>query len=179
MPFAVRVHTMGDPGGNEFDAVLTWDLPYDAKLIAWSVDRLVPGANGVCVIPFARDAVPVRPRGSNFIVETPQGIWGAWLLKNDRAYAAIALPSPDQDLEDLCKGAVAAQGSIIGVLPEAINVVKVPPCCCLENSAVAAISNLNWLMSSKKRAHPGPLEYIRQRERDYNEYNKKEGHREI
>ena len=51
--------------------------------------------------------------------------------------------------------------------------VKVPPCYSTQNSAVAAISNLYWLMSSKKRAHPGPLEYMKQRERDYIEYNKK------
>lgn len=176
---AITDHIMGDEDGGEFDPVLTWDLPYDAKLIAWSVDRLIPSSNEVCVIPFSRDAAPTRPSGSNFIVETPRGIWGAWLLKNDKVYAAIALPSTDQAMETLCEDAVAAQGSVIGVLPDAVNVVKVPPCCCLENSAVAAISNLNWLMSSKKRAHPGPLEYIKQRERDYNEYNKEQGREQI
>lgn len=156
----------------KFDAVLTWDLPYDANLIEWSLSRI--SAERFCVMPLGADTESQHIQ--NFIVETPKNIWGAWQFKNDKIFAAISLPqhSADPETDGFYQTALVGQKARLLLSNEVITPVKVPPCCCAENSAVAAVSNLNWLMSSKKRAHPGPLEYIRQRERDYIEYNKKD-----
>ena len=161
--------------GIKFDAVLTWSLPYDAKLIEWSLSRLVPKQK-FCVMPFGIPARGPQLEMQNFIVEAPKSIWGAWQFKNDRVFAAISLPQQggDHETDTLFQEALAGQKLRLALSDKPIVPVKVPSCCCVENSAVAAISNLNWLMSSKKRAHPGPLEYLRQRELDYNEYNKKD-----
>lgn len=96
---------------------------------------------------------------------------GAWQLKNERAVVAISLPVANQETDAVHDNAVRAQTARLGLQDYTVCVAKVPPCCHENNSAVAALCNLKWLMLSKKRAHPGPMEYIRQRERDYNAYN--------
>tara|TARA_B100001057_G_scaffold456508_1_gene503969 strand:- start:802 stop:1110 length:309 start_codon:yes stop_codon:yes gene_type:complete len=41
----------------------------------------------------------------------------------------------------------------------------------IANSGVAALSNCQWLLSSRKRSHPGSLQYMRQREADFNRFS--------
>ena len=43
------------------------------------------------------------------------------------------------------------------------------------NSGVAALANCQWLLAPRRRCHPGSLQYMRQRESDFNRYSSSVG----
>lgn len=73
---------------------------------------------------------------------------------------------------EMYKGYVREQRKKLGCPSLTTVEVKVPTCgASSANSGCAALANCQWLLSSRKRAHPGAVQYLKQREGDYNKYS--------
>lgn len=161
---------MVDKNENFFAPLLDWSLPYNKQLMAWTTDpceNIHVGTDGLTADHLAkRDPTA-------YLIEAPMGTWAAWVIKGSKVFVALAMPDPEHDNSDLFKRYIKTQRQRLGIMDDiALQEVKVPPCDSAHNSGVAALANCHWLLATKKRAHPGALQYLRQREEDYNKYTK-------
>lgn len=153
------------------DAHLDWKLPYNADNIRGMLTD--NKTSHVEVIDLHTNSC--RGTKTSFIVESPKGVWAAWRLNpNNSAKMAIAMDTDDKDTcDELIKHQKDRMSPILNINAENVENVRVPGVTdILCESAPAAIYNIKWLVSGKKRTHPGPSAYVRVRTDGYEQYMK-------
>ena len=98
------------------------------------------------------------------------------MLKNGKCLVALTMCDGDADASEKYKKKLEAQKCRIFPVQHSENLVttevKVPTHGCTEaNSGVAALANCKWLLSTRRRCHPGSLQYMRQRESDFDRFS--------
>lgn len=138
--------------------LVDWTKPYNKDMVAWSL-----GDQPHITVLAADHAIPQQldEACTAVVVEAPQGAWSAWAAASG---SVVASAHTTTDAEH----ALAQKNRTTALkAPEMAPPCKVPPCSDHKlNSGVAACVNAEWI-SSKKKTHPGVIEYVERRRVDY------------
>ena len=151
------------------DAHLDWNHPYNAD----NIRGMLKGNATDDVEVIDLHAKYTKGTATSFIVESPEGVWAAWRLNTNKcAKMAIALHTDDKEkCDSLIRHQKDRMSPILDINAEDVEYVRVPGVTDIRcESAPAAIYNIKWLVSGKKRTHPGPSAYVKVRTDAYEKY---------
>ena len=168
--FVVHIYTASKIF-TKMDAHINWTEPYNVGQIKDMLKSRNNTSGTVCDLAFDG----TKSGQVSLIVETPSDVWAAWRLNGQKgARVALALDTDNKnDASNLISQQVSRIQKIFNSEPSSIECVRVPGVTNITcESAPAAVFNIEWLVSGKKRTHPGPSAYLEVRTEAYKNYMK-------